>query len=75
MTVNKLDESYQQNLADWTDVLKTYQEGLDWCASQGKKHYEERHQERGLLLGTLLSMVLRQHAIECISFSMQIRLS
>ena len=36
---------------DWTGVLKQYQEGLEWCASQGTKHYEERHKERGLLLG------------------------
>ena len=44
-------ETYRQNISDWTGVLKDYQEGLEWCASQGTKHYEERHKERGLLLG------------------------
>jgi acetyl-CoA carboxylase carboxyltransferase component len=48
--VDKSSDAYQQNVADWTSVLKTYQEGLSWCVSQGRSHYEERHKQRGLLL-------------------------
>lgn len=44
-------EGWKQNVADWAGVLKSYQEGLEWCASQGAEHYEERHKDRGLLLG------------------------
>ena len=51
MPIDRKSEIYRQNIADWTDVLKTFQEGLEWCASQGTKHYEDRHKERGLLLG------------------------
>jgi len=51
LPIDKSAETYCQNIMDWTNVLKTYQEGLEWCASQGTKHYEERHKERGLLLG------------------------
>ena len=51
LPIDKSSETYRQNITDWTEVLKTYQEGLEWCASQGSKHYEDRHKERGLLLG------------------------
>ena len=51
LPIDKSAETYRQNITDWTEVLKQYQEGLEWCASQGTKHYEERHKERGLLLG------------------------
>jgi hypothetical protein len=50
---DKTDEGYKQNITDWTKALRKYQEGLQWCASQGTKHYEDRHKERGLLLGTV----------------------
>lgn len=53
LPLDKSSEGYKQNLADWTKVLRMYQEGLQWCASQGTKHYEDRHKERGLLLGML----------------------
>jgi hypothetical protein len=53
MPVDRSDPAYQQNVTDWTDVLKTYEEGLEWSASQGKVVYEQRHEERGLLLGSL----------------------
>ena len=49
--VERTSEVYRQNVGDWADVLKEYQDGLEWCASQGTKHYEERHKRRGLLLG------------------------
>ena len=49
---DKGDEIYRQNVSDWIEVLKEYQEGLQWTASQGANHYEERHKERGLLLGS-----------------------
>ena len=50
LPIDSSSEIYRQNLADWTEVLKTYQEGLQWCASQGTTQYEDRHKERGLLL-------------------------
>jgi acetyl-CoA carboxylase carboxyltransferase component len=49
-TIDKNSERYKLNVADWTQVLRTYQEGLQWCASQGTQYYEDRHRERGLLL-------------------------
>jgi hypothetical protein len=52
LPIDTSSETYRQNIADWAEVLKTYQEGLEWCASQGTEHYEERHKERGLLLGS-----------------------
>ena len=52
LPIDTSTETYRQNFADWAKVLKTYQEGLEWCASQGTEHYEERHKERGLLLGS-----------------------
>jgi acetyl-CoA carboxylase carboxyltransferase component len=48
--IDRGSETYRQNITDWTAVLKQYQEGLQWSASQGTKHYEDRHKERGLLL-------------------------
>jgi hypothetical protein len=51
LSIDKSAEVFEQNVADWTEVIKTYQEGLEWCASQGTRHYEDRHKERGLLLG------------------------
>ena len=63
LPINKSSETYQQNVSDWTEVLKAYQEGLEWAASQGATHYEERHKERGLLLGTgTLSTILSNSA-------------
>lgn len=50
--IDKGAEAYQRNVSDWADVLKEYHDGLEWCASQGTKHYEDRHKARGLLLGT-----------------------
>jgi hypothetical protein len=50
--IDEGSETYRQNITDWTGVLKQYQEGLEWAASQGTKHYEDRHKERGLLLGS-----------------------
>jgi hypothetical protein len=52
LPIDKGSETYRQNITDWTEVLKQYQEGLEWAASQGSKHYEDRHKERGLLLGS-----------------------
>jgi hypothetical protein len=49
--VDKAADGWQQNVADWAGVLKGYREGLELCASQGAKHYEQRHKGRGLLLG------------------------
>jgi len=49
---DRVSEGWKQNVADWTEVLRSYQEGLEWCASQGAKHHQERHKDRGLLLGT-----------------------
>jgi len=57
LPLDKTSEVYNRNLADWTKVLRKYQEGLQWCASQGTKHYEDRHKERGLLLGTFTLFV------------------
>jgi hypothetical protein len=54
LPIDKSAEVYEQNVADWTEVIKTYQDGLEWCASQGTQHYEDRHKDRGLLLGVLL---------------------
>jgi hypothetical protein len=51
LAIDKSAEVFEQNVADWTEVIKTYQEGLEWCASQGTRHYETRHKDRGLLLG------------------------
>ena len=56
LAVDRSSEAYQQNVKDWTEVLKKYQEGLAWCASQGATHYEDRHKQRGLLLGTLITL-------------------
>ena len=50
---DKTADVFMQNMADWTKVLTKYQEGLQVCASEGTKHYEDRHKERGLLLGTV----------------------
>lgn len=55
LPIDRSTEVYGQNIADWTEVIKTYQEGLEWCASQGTKHYEDRHKDRGLLLGMVLT--------------------
>jgi hypothetical protein len=53
LPVNPADEEYRRNRHDWTQhVLKEFEEGLEWCVSQGTKHYLDRHIERGLLLGT-----------------------
>lgn len=72
LPIDKSDSSYRQNVIDWTDVLKTYEDGLEWCASQGKNHYEERHKERGLLLGTVMTVArLMQLVIEYDCYSMQ----
>ena len=51
LAIDKSAEVFEQNVADWTEVIKTYQEGLEWCASQGTRHYENRHKDRGLLVG------------------------
>jgi hypothetical protein len=51
LVVGKDDENYRQNLSDWIEVLEECREGLQWAASQGTGHYEERHKARGLLLG------------------------
>ena len=56
LPIDKSAETYRQNITDWTEVLKQYQEGLEWCASQGTKHYQERHKERGLLLGIRIAL-------------------
>src|SRR5277367_716071 len=72
---DKTDEGYKQNIADWTKVLRKYQEGLEWCASQGAKHYEDRHKERGLLLGMCLYCMWRdllERGIEFIYFLIRI---
>ena len=71
---DKTDEGYKQNITDWTKALRKYQEGLQLCASQGTKHYEDRHKERGLLLGTvsLCGKYLWQHGIEFIYFLIRI---
>ena len=58
LPVDKSSETYRANIADWTQVIKTYQEGLEWAASQGTKHYEDRHKERGLLLGIWYTYIL-----------------
>ena len=50
-SIDRGSDRYQRNTSDWADVLKEYQDGLEWCASQGTKHYEDRHVRRGLLLG------------------------
>jgi len=50
-SIDRGSDGYQRNISDWADVLKEYQDGLEWCASQGMKHYEDRHVRRGLLLG------------------------
>lgn len=55
--VDKAAEAWTQNVADWADVLKGYQEGLESCASEGAQHYQERHKDRGLLLGISESVV------------------
>lgn len=55
--VDKAAEAWTQNVADWADVLKAYQEALESCASQGAQHYQERHKDRGLLLGISKSVV------------------
>lgn len=57
LAVDRSSEAYQQNVKDWTEVLKRYQEGLAWCASQGAAHYEDRHKQRGLLLGTFIALL------------------
>lgn len=51
LPIDKSDEIYRENVTDWAPVLDQYQQGLEWTASQGTRHYEERHRERGLLLG------------------------
>jgi hypothetical protein len=58
LAIDRTSEEYQKNLADWTQVLKTYQEGLEWTASQGTAYYEDRHKERGLLLGVFITVIL-----------------
>ena len=55
--VDKGDENYAQNVSDWKEALKEYEQGLEWTASQGTDHYEERHKKRGLLLGFSFSFV------------------
>jgi hypothetical protein len=50
--IDKASDGYRRNINDWAGVLKEHQEGLEWCASQGTKHYEDRHKRRGLLLGS-----------------------
>jgi len=51
LPIDKSSKEYSQNITDWTKVISKYQQALQWSASQGTNHYEERHKERGLLLG------------------------
>lgn len=53
--VDRASEAWKENVADWAEVLRGYQQGLELCASQGANHYEERHKDRGLLLGIPIS--------------------
>lgn len=49
--VDRTSNEWKDTVADWVEVLGGYEKALEWCASQGAKHYEERHRDRGLLLG------------------------
>lgn len=49
--VDRTSNEWKDTVADWVEVLGGYEKALEWCASQGAKHYEERHKDRGLLLG------------------------
>jgi len=53
LPVDKAVDGCRQNSADWAEVLKQYRDGLAWCASEGSQNYQDRHKERGLLLGTV----------------------